>query len=132
MPPAVHLEFRANRNFQVACTGFTHSAACFLLPPAKAMALFRGPSAPPPTALLSHIYAFKNAYSCMIRLSAAYAVTNGALYDLAMITFLSVVVLIGLERFKYKTIARTESVPPFITCGVGFVWMAMQRSWYLS
>lgn len=105
---------------------------CYASSPKTALAPFRGPSAPPPQALLAHVYAVKNVYTGLIRLYAAYDLANQAVYDLAVVTFVGVLALYVPERFLYGTVGKRESVFPFVTAGTGLVWMLMQRGYYLS
>lgn len=96
------------------------------------MTAFRGPHAPPAHPLLAHVYGVKNIYTGLIRLCAAYDIQNGPVYCLAATTFVGVLVLYGLERFVYGTVRARESTFPFITAGLGLVWMVLQRENYLG
>lgn len=78
------------------------------------------------------MYATKNLYTGLIRLYAAYDLTNGAVYDLCIATFVGVLALYGSERFVYGTVAARESMFPFVTAGTGLVWMLAQRGWYIG
>ncbi|KAF7329734.1 Retrotransposon-like family member [Mycena kentingensis (nom. inval.)] len=111
-------------------SGIIHSAVCFLKNPEISMTVFSGPARPPPTALQARIYGLKNIYTGLIRLSAAYAITNGALYDLAMVTFAGVLALYVPEFLVFKTVALREAMFPFVTAGSGLLWMWLQRDWY--
>lgn len=77
------------------------------------------------------MYGVKNIYTGTIRLYAAYAITNGALYDLAAATFAGVLFLYGTELLVYKTVRMREGSFAFFTAGTGLVWMLSQRGWYL-
>ena len=92
---------------------------------------FRGTSAPPPNALLAHVYAVKNIYTGAIRLYAAFNIQNEALYNLSILTFVGVLGLYGLERFVYGTVRNKEGVFPFVTAGLGLAWMISQRGSYM-
>lgn len=89
----------------------------------------------------------KNIYTGAIRLYAAYsigaaqkfgigfgqhAVENKAVYDLSILTFVGVLVLYAGERFVWGTVRNREVSFPFVTAGVGLVWMVLQRGYYLS
>ncbi|KAK8090484.1 hypothetical protein PG997_005445 [Apiospora hydei] len=109
-----------------------HSVACYRMEPAKSLKAFSGPARPPPTGLLARVYATKNLYTSLIRLYAAYHVANPQLYDLATCTFAGVLWLYVTELAAYKTVRMREATFPFVTAGVGLVWMVMQREWYRS
>ncbi|KAI9043951.1 Erg28 family protein [Aspergillus affinis] len=115
----------------VSLTALTHTLVTYINPTAS-LKQFSGPLAPPKTRLLAHVYGIKNVYSCLIRLYAAYQITNGALYDLALVTFLGVLVLFGSELLVWRTVRIQEGVFPFITAGVGVVWMVSGRGDYLA
>lgn len=68
----------------------------------------------------------------MIRAYAAYNIHNGAVYDLAIWTFVGVLALYGSECFWYRTVRLREAVFPFATAGTGLVWMFMVREEYLG
>ncbi|KAK7949438.1 hypothetical protein PG996_000026 [Apiospora saccharicola] len=108
-----------------------HSVACYRMEPASALKAFSGPARPEPTGLLARVYATKNLYTSLIRLYAAYHLTNNPqLYDLAAWTFAGVLWLYGSELAVYKTVRMREASFPFVTAGVGLVWMLVQRDWY--
>ncbi|KAK6206029.1 hypothetical protein LQW54_007968 [Pestalotiopsis sp. IQ-011] len=110
-----------------------HSAVCYAKSPSTSLTAFSGPARPsPPPGLLARVYGVKNIYTGTIRLYAAYAITNGALYDLAAATFAGVLFLYGTELLVYKTVRMREGSFAFVTAGTGLVWMLSQRGWYLS
>lgn len=74
----------------------------------------------------------KNIYTALIRGFAAYHITNPQVYDLATCTFVGVLFLYGSELVIYRTVRMREAVIPFITAGVGLLWMGLQRSSYLG
>lgn len=117
---------------QTSVSAFIHAVVCYFALPKTALAAFRGPSAPPPQGLLARVYAVKNVYTAMIRLYAAYDLTNPAVYDLTIVTFIGVLGLYVSERFVYGTVAHRESMFPFVTAGTGLIWMVMQRGHYGS
>lgn len=67
----------------------------------------------------------------MIRLYAAYHISHEAVYNLAIVTFVDLLGLYGLKSFVYNTAGARESIFPFLTAGLGLVWMAMRRDHYL-
>jgi hypothetical protein len=110
-------------------------AVCYVKGPRTSMRAFSGPASPPKTpdtGLLARVYGVKNIYTGMIRVSAAYALTNAALYDLAAATFAGVLFLYGTELLVYKTVRMKEGSFAFVTAGTGLFWMLSQRDWYLS
>ncbi|ETS88074.1 hypothetical protein PFICI_01902 [Pestalotiopsis fici W106-1] len=112
-----------------------HSAVCYAQSPRTSLRAFSGPASPvktPEQGLLARVYGVKNIYTGMIRLSAAYALTNAALYDLAAATFAGVLFLYGTELLVYRTVRMKEGSFAFVTAGTGLVWMLLQRDWYLS
>lgn len=74
----------------------------------------------------------KNVYTGLIRLYAAYNMSNPQLYTLAQCTFVGVLVLYLGEMIIWQTVRMKEAVFPFVISGVGITWMIMQRGWYLS
>ncbi|KAH8675960.1 ergosterol biosynthesis protein-like protein Erg28 [Xylariales sp. PMI_506] len=109
-----------------------HSIVCYTADPAAATKGFSGPARPPPTGLLARVYGVKNIYTSLIRLTAAYHITNPQLYDLGMATFAGVLFLYGLEVGVYKTAKLRESISTFVVAGTGLGWMLAQRDWYRS
>jgi hypothetical protein len=110
----------------------TDRAVCYVKDPNTSLVAFSGPARPPPTGLLARVYGVKNIYTSLIRLYTAYAITNGALYDLAAATFAGVLFLYTTELLVYKTVRLREAMFPFVTAGSGLVWMLLQRDWYTS
>lgn len=96
------------------------------------MKAFSGAEAPPPHPLLAHVYGVKNFYTSLIRLYAAYNLANPLLYDLAIWTFVGVLFLYITEVFVYETARIREASFPYVIAGSSFVWMMLQRDWYLS
>ncbi len=96
------------------------------------MRVFSGPSAPPPNRLLAHTYGVKNVYTGVIRLYAAYNLHDRHLYDLAILTFVGVLVLYLEEFFVRRTVGVREFAIPFVTSVGGLVWMGLQRGAYLA
>ncbi|KAF8213826.1 ergosterol biosynthesis protein-like protein Erg28 [Mycena galopus ATCC 62051] len=107
-----------------------HTAVCYLGTPTAALKQFSGRASPPQTGLLARVYGLKNIHTSLIRLYAAYHLDNPQLYDLALCTFVGVLFLYGTELVVYKTVRMREGIFPFVTAGVGLVWMVAQRSWY--
>jgi hypothetical protein len=93
---------------------------------------FKGPSRPPPHGLLARVYGVKVAYTGLVRILAAYHITNPEVYTLAMITFVGVLFLYGTEWLVYRTVNTREFVFPLLTSGVGLAWMWAQRDFYLQ
>ncbi|KAI0125874.1 ergosterol biosynthesis protein-like protein Erg28 [Xylariales sp. AK1849] len=98
--------------------------------PSAALRQFSGPASPTPTGLLARVYGVKNIYTSLIRLYAAYHITNGQLYVLAILTFAGVLFLYVTELTIHKTVRVKEGVFSFINAGSGLVWMVLQREWY--
>ncbi|KAI1774970.1 ergosterol biosynthesis protein-like protein Erg28 [Hypoxylon cercidicola] len=109
-----------------------HTVVCYASRPTTALKAFSGAEAPPPHPLLAHVYGVKNFYTSMIRFYAAYNLANPLMYDLAILTFVGVLFLYITEVFVYKTSRLREAIFPYVTAGTGFVWMMLQRDWYLS
>ncbi|KAI1762956.1 hypothetical protein GGR53DRAFT_499498 [Hypoxylon sp. FL1150] len=68
----------------------------------------------------------------MIRLYAAYNLSDPLVYDMAIWTFVGVLFLYVTEVFVYKNSRLREAAFPHVTAGMCFVWMMLQRDWYLS
>ena len=111
---------------------FIHSVACYILPASASLRQFSGPQRPPPTPLLAHVYGVKNVYTSAIRAYVAYDITNDALYNLAILTYIGVLLLFVSELLVYRTARIKELVFPFMNAGVGVIWMARTRRWYLD
>ncbi|KAI1073663.1 ergosterol biosynthesis protein-like protein Erg28 [Whalleya microplaca] len=109
-----------------------HAVVCYRAAPTAALRQFSGPEAPPPHALLAHVYGVKNFYTSLIRLYAAYHITNPQVYDLAMWSFVGVLFLYITEVFVYKCARVQEASFPYVLAGSGLVWIITQRDWYLS
>lgn len=107
-----------------------HTVVCYLSSPAVALKQFSGPARPPPIGLLARVYGVKNIYTSLIRLYAAYAIDNAALYDLAAATFMGVLVLYVTELVVFRTVRWQEATFPLVHAGVGLTWMLLQRGWY--
>lgn len=63
---------------------------------------------------------------------AAYNLKNAILYDLAILSYVGVLVLFVPEYFVWKTTRFPEVAFPFVTAGLGVIWMISQRSWYVD
>ncbi|CAM1508894.1 Fc.00g026330.m01.CDS01 [Cosmosporella sp. VM-42] len=109
-----------------------HSVFCYVSSPPQALVQFQGEGSPPPHALLSHVYGVKNVYTSLIRLYAAYHISNAPLYDLAMLTFVGVLFLYATEYGIYRTVRLKEATIPLFTASLGIVWMVLQRDFYLA
>ncbi|KAI0110169.1 ergosterol biosynthesis protein-like protein Erg28 [Daldinia grandis] len=109
-----------------------HSVVCYVNDPTTALRAFSGPGAPPPHSLLAHVYGVKNLYTSMIRIYAAYYITNPQVYDLAVGTFVGVLFLYVTEVFIYKSARLREASFPYVIAGTGLIWMVLERDWYLS
>ncbi|KAI2617611.1 ergosterol biosynthesis protein-like protein Erg28 [Hypomontagnella submonticulosa] len=109
-----------------------HTVVCYLSSPTASLRQFSGPNAPPPHPLLAHVYGVKNFYTSVIRLYAAYNITDPHLYDLAFWSFVGVLFLYITEVFVYKNARLQEASFPYVLAGSGVVWMVLQRDWYLS
>lgn len=107
-----------------------HTVVCYASPPAASLKQFSGPNRPPPTLLLAHVYGIKNFYTALIRGYAAYNINNRPVYDLALFTFVGVLVLYVGEFAIWKTSAWREVMFPFVLSGSSLVWMLAQRDWY--
>lgn len=105
---------------------------CYTSNPKAALRQFSGAEAPPPHPLLAHVYGVKNFYTSLIRFYAAYNISNPLMYDLAIWTFVGVLFLYITEVVIYKTTRLREASFPFVIAGTGFLWMMLQRDWYLS
>lgn len=117
---------------QTSLSAFIHSIVCYVAPVSTSLRQFSGPKRPPPTQLLAHVYSVKNIYTAAIRGYAAYDIKNGALYDLAILTYIGVLWLFVSELAVYGTVRWREAGFPFVNAGVGFLWMVTMRAWYVS
>jgi carbon starvation protein CstA len=81
---------------------------------------------------MAHVYAIHNTYTGLIRMYAAYDISNPALYSLALWTYVGVLLLYGTETLVWRTVRPREAVIPLVTAGVGITWMIKQRDWYLG
>ncbi|KAK4240772.1 hypothetical protein C8A03DRAFT_31046 [Achaetomium macrosporum] len=108
-----------------------HTAVCYLSPPTASLAQFRGPTRPTSHGLLARVYGVKNTYTSLIRIYAAYHITNPELYHLAMCTFAGVLFLYGTEWLVYRTVRTREVGFPLVTASSGLIWMLAQREFYL-
>ncbi|KAK4450174.1 ergosterol biosynthesis protein-like protein Erg28 [Podospora aff. communis PSN243] len=113
-----------------ATAAFIHAIVCYLSPPAVSTVQFRGSGAPPPTTLLAHVYGVKNFYTVLIRLYAAYHIGNREVYTLAMLTFVGVLWLYVTELAVWKTVTLRDAAVPYVTAGLGLIWMVRERGWY--
>ncbi|KAI0597739.1 ergosterol biosynthesis protein-like protein Erg28 [Biscogniauxia sp. FL1348] len=109
-----------------------HTVVCYVKNPTTALRAFSGPEAPPPHSLLAHVYGVKNFYTSAIRMYAAYNIASPQLYDLAVLSFVGVLYLYITEAYVYRTVRIQEAAFPYVFAGTGFIWMMMQRDWYLS
>ncbi|KAK4183136.1 hypothetical protein QBC35DRAFT_508631 [Podospora australis] len=109
-----------------------HSAVCYLSSPSVALKQFSGPQRPQPTGLSARVYGVKNVYTGLIRVYAAYHVTNPQLYALAQWTFAGVLFLYLTELFVYRTARLKECAFPFVFAGSAMVWTVVQRGFYLG
>ncbi|KAJ9501827.1 hypothetical protein H2202_002789 [Exophiala xenobiotica] len=109
----------------------THSVVCYTRP-LTSMRQYSGPSAPPPSALLSHVYAVQNVYTGFIRILAAYDIENQALYRLAILSFAGVLFLNGSELMIWKTARLHEIKFALGPSALGLVWLITQREWYTA
>ncbi|KAL2168407.1 hypothetical protein VTG60DRAFT_7320 [Thermothelomyces hinnuleus] len=107
-----------------------HTVVCYASAPAVSLKQFSGPKRPPPTLLLAHVYGIKNFYTALIRGYAAYYVSNSQVYDLAIFSFVGVLVLYVDEFAVWRTASLREVMFPFILSGSLVVWMLAQRDWY--
>jgi hypothetical protein len=117
---------------QPAFMAAAHSVVCYIAKPSAALKQFSGRAAPPPHALLARVYGVKNFYTSLIRLYAAYNITNPQVYDLAALTFAGVLFMYAGEVFVYKTSRLRDVASSFLLSGSALVWMITQRGWYLS
>ncbi|KAL1887129.1 hypothetical protein Sste5346_010418 [Sporothrix stenoceras] len=109
----------------------THSVVSYVNPIAS-LRQFSGPSAPPKNALVAHVYGVKNIYTGLIRLYAAYQITNPELYNLTTLTFVGVLALYSTEHLIFRTVGTKEALASYVIATIGFVWMQSYRSWYLA
>jgi hypothetical protein len=93
--------------------------------------MFTGPRSPPPTSLLAHVYAVKNFYTFAMRLYAVYNLNNGAVYNLAMLSYAGVIWLYLTEWAIWKTAKGKDAAVALTTSTIGLSWMLAQRGWYL-
>lgn len=117
---------------QTGLSAAIHTVVCYKASAGAALKAFSGPEAPPAHPLLAHTYGVKNIYTGLIRLYAAYYITNPQVYDLAIWTFIGVLFLYATETFIYRTSRLREAMFPFVTAGSALVWMMNQRDWYLG
>ncbi|KAF2247232.1 ergosterol biosynthesis protein-like protein Erg28 [Trematosphaeria pertusa] len=113
-------------------SAYLHSLFCYLGSHSAALRHFSGPQRPPPTQLLAHVYAVKNIYTASIRAYAAWDITNQAVYDLAILSYVGVLWLFASELLLYRTVRWREAGFPFLNAGVGLIWMVVMRGWYLG
>lgn len=118
--------------YQEAFMGAVHTVVCYIASPKASLGQFSGPAAPPPNGLLARVYGVKNIYTSLIRLYAAYNISNPQVYDLAIFTICGVLFLYGGEVFVYKTSRMKEMWFTFLLSCPGLVWMITQRAWYTS
>lgn len=117
---------------QTGLSAAIHTVVCYRVSAGTALKAFSGPAAPPAHPLLAHTYGVKNIYTGLIRLYAAYYITNPQVYDLAICTFVGVLFLYSTETFIYKTSRLREALFAFVMAGSAVVWMTTQRGWYLG
>ncbi|RAL07019.1 Erg28 family protein [Aspergillus homomorphus CBS 101889] len=102
------------------------------LHPLRSIHAFSGPSAPPKSPLLAHVYGLINLLAASIRLSAAYHIHNAPVYDLAVLSFVFVLALYLSEILVWGTVAVRDGMVPIVASGVGVLWMVGGREWYLG
>lgn len=96
------------------------------------MKLFSGPSSPKERSLLARTYGLKNVHTGLIRLVAAYNLHIGAVYYLAMCTFVGVVVFTVAEMTFYQTVRPAQASFGLFTATTAFIWMFLQRDFYIE
>ncbi|XXG98162.1 hypothetical protein Hte_004483 [Hypoxylon texense] len=109
-----------------------HTVVCYTSSPTAALTAFSGAEAPPPHALLAHVYGVKNVYTSLIRLYAAYNLTNPLMYDLAIWTFVGVLFLYITEVFVYKTARIREASFPYVIAGRQYIQARIKDTIQLS
>lgn len=114
-----------------ATLGLVHAITCYILPPAQTTAMYRGPNAPPPNTLLPHVYGLKNTYTTLIRVYAAYNIEDPRLYNLALCTFVGVLIHFSSEIWWYQNSRIQELGFSLGMCGVLVVWMIVYRGNYI-
>lgn len=73
-----------------------------------------------------------NVYTSLTRIYAAYNITNPQVYDLAMWSFAGVVFLNTSEMLVYRTSRFKEAAWAIGNASSAFLWMYLQRDWYLQ
>ncbi|KAH8173763.1 erg28 like protein [Sarocladium implicatum] len=117
----------------VTASALIHTLVCYTSSPARALVPFQSKQAPEPHPLIAHIYGTKNIYSSLIRVYAAYHLTeSAALYDLASWTYAGVLFFYGLEIWVYGTVRPREGFFALLTAGCGLAWTTLQRPYYVG
>ena len=106
-----------------------HGAICYISPRAS-LKPFSGPSSPPHTPLLAHMYGVLNITMGAIRAYTAWDIRNMALYDLALGTYVGVIWLLGSEMVVGRTVRVGDVVVPLCVTVVGLGWMVGARGAY--
>lgn len=117
---------------QLSILAAVHVTGCYTLPTSASLKQFNGPNrpAPEPPALLARVFGFKNMYTGLIRLYAAYNIENAPLYDLATLTIVGVLALYASEMLVFRTARAQEMAGPLVQASVALVWMVWQREYY--
>ncbi|KAH0423065.1 hypothetical protein CcaCcLH18_12436 [Colletotrichum camelliae] len=113
-------------------SALAHSTVCYLKDPNVSMVSFSGHARPPPTKLQAHLYGIKNVYTGLIRLYAAYNISNPQLYDLAAWTSAGVLFLYLTEFSIWNTVRARELTFPLVTASANLIWMLWARGYYLQ
>ncbi|KAJ4243844.1 hypothetical protein NW762_014723 [Fusarium torreyae] len=109
-----------------------HFTICYFSAPRKALVSFRGPEAPVPHGLTARLYAMQSMYAGVIRLHAAYNITEPLAYNLGILSVAGAFLLHFNELVVFKTSKPQDAIAPFVLVGLGSVWMILQRGFYVS
>ncbi|KAF9735798.1 hypothetical protein PMIN06_002165 [Paraphaeosphaeria minitans] len=117
--------------FFTALMATLHSVICYASP-RTSLKPFSGPSSPPHTPLLAHLYGVLNITIGAIRAYAAWEIRNKALYDLALGTYVGVIWLLGSEVVVGRTVRVGDAAVPLGVTVVGLGWMVGARGAYVG
>ncbi|KAF4963346.1 hypothetical protein FSARC_8633 [Fusarium sarcochroum] len=109
-----------------------HFTICYTSPPRRALVSFRGPGASEPQGLTARLYAMQSMYAGVIRLYAAYNITEAMPYNLGLLSVAGAFLLHFNELVVFKTAKPQDAIAPFVLVGLGSVWMILQRGFYVS
>lgn len=133
-PLLSNLPLTPRSTLKTSASALLHTIVLYLSPPTRSLIVFSGPKAPPhaTSTLLARTYGLKNVYTALIRGYAAYHVTNPQVYALAVWTFVGVLAYYLNEWGVQRTVGTREVAWPFVTAGVGLVWMVLGWEGYVG